>query len=452
MTDSQTSRTSLPLVAVDCAAVTLAVLVASSIGDWWGASLATSRVSLIAVLGTHVLLFLAFAGLYPAVAMSPVVELRRIAIATSLAFACYATSVLGLGRAMTHLGPVVLAWPLTFFALVGGRSLARSLLGRSSWWGFQTLVAGSEPVAKYVYETLDYNRSQGLRAIRLQDDPEAALEWARESEGVHTAIVAGSGASLSDQASAIREFNRRFTRVILLAPEAIEIGGSLWMKPVHSGLIPGLEFRNHLLSRWNRLLKRAFDLLVVTLAAPTLLLLWLVIGAVVKVTSPGPILYGSERIGEGARRFRAWKFRTMASNADLLLKEYLDRDPRVKEEWERTKKLRHDPRITKVGRLLRRTSLDELPQIWNVFRGEMSVVGPRPILPDEVEKYGASFDLYAEVRPGITGLWQVSGRNNTPYSERVRLCRFYVRNWSPWLDVYIVLQTVRAVLTGDGAR
>jgi Undecaprenyl-phosphate galactose phosphotransferase WbaP len=411
-----------------------------------------SRLALIAVLAAHLLLFLAFGELYPAVAMSPVVELRRIAIATTLAFGCYSVSALGLGHAPTQLWAVALAWPLTLFSIVGGRSVGRALLGRFSWWGVRTLVAGRGPAVKYAYDALDCNPAQGLRPVRLQEDPESALEWAEELRGVHCAVLAVSEDSLSDQVPVIQEFNRRFARVILLVPGATEIGGGLWMRPAHSGVLPGLEIRNRLLSRWNRLVKRAFDVLVVTTAAPALALLWLVIGGVLKVTSPGPIIYGSDRIGEGGRRFRAWKFRTMASNADALLKDYLDRDPRVKEEWNRTHKLRHDPRITKVGRLLRRTSLDELPQIWNVVRGEMSVVGPRPILPDEVAKYEASFDLYAEMRPGITGLWQVSGRNNTPYSERVRLCSFYVRNWSPWLDLYIVMKTIRAVLTGDGAR
>ena len=189
---------------------------------------------------------------------------------------------------------------------------------------------------KYAYDALDCNPGQGLRPVRLQEDPGTALEWAAQLRDVHCAVVAVSDESLSDQVPVIREFNRRFARVILLVPGATEIGGGLWMRPAQSGVLPGLEIRNHLLSRWNRLVKRGFDLLVVTTAAPALALLWLVIGGVLKVTSPGPILYGSDRIGDGGRRFRAWKFRTMARNAEELLKEYLDRDPRVREEWERT--------------------------------------------------------------------------------------------------------------------
>ena len=141
----------------------------------------------------------------------------------------------------------------------------------------------------------------------------------------------------------------------------------------------------------------------------------------------------------------------MHVDADDALKTALAADEDLRAEWQRTHKLRVDPRITRVGRFLRRTSLDELPQFWNVLCGDMSLVGPRPIVEAEAAKYDHGFGLYLSVRPGITGLWQVSGRNRTTYAERVRLDQFYVVNWSPWLDLYILARTVRAVLGGDGA-
>jgi lipopolysaccharide/colanic/teichoic acid biosynthesis glycosyltransferase len=147
----------------------------------------------------------------------------------------------------------------------------------------------------------------------------------------------------------------------------------------------------------------------------------------------------------------AWKFRTMVENADQFLEEHLAKNPQLREEWDNTHKLRHDPRVTRIGRILRRTSLDELPQIWNVLRGEMSLVGPRPVVSAEVEKYGESFDFYRAVRPGITGLWQVSGRSDTSYSERVALDVRYVRHWSVWLDIYLLARTFRVVFRGSGA-
>jgi lipopolysaccharide/colanic/teichoic acid biosynthesis glycosyltransferase len=141
----------------------------------------------------------------------------------------------------------------------------------------------------------------------------------------------------------------------------------------------------------------------------------------------------------------------MSANADANLAIYLLSNPAFQEEWRKDFKLRRDPRVTPFGRFLRKTSLDELPQIWNVIRGEMSVVGPRPIVVEEIAKYGSAFDLYGRVRPGITGLWQVSGRNNTTYSDRVRLDEYYVKNWSLWLDVHVLCKTLPAVWSANGA-
>jgi lipopolysaccharide/colanic/teichoic acid biosynthesis glycosyltransferase len=141
----------------------------------------------------------------------------------------------------------------------------------------------------------------------------------------------------------------------------------------------------------------------------------------------------------------------MVVNADHVLAEHLQKNALLQSEWENSHKLKFDPRITRVGRILRRTSLDELPQLWNVMRGEMSLVGPRPIVDDEIIHYADKFELYKRVPPGITGLWQVSGRSNVTYSERVNLDTYYVRNWSVWLDIYILLKTIWVVLIGDGA-
>ena len=147
----------------------------------------------------------------------------------------------------------------------------------------------------------------------------------------------------------------------------------------------------------------------------------------------------------------AWKFRTMFQDAHLVLEHYLEAHPELLDEWKADHKLRYDPRVTKIGRFLRKTSLDELPQLWNVIRGDMTLVGPRPIVTAEIEKYGDYYGLYTMVKPGITGLWQVSGRNNTTYEERVQLDAYYVRNWSPWMDLYLLLRTIRIVLFAKGA-
>jgi Undecaprenyl-phosphate galactose phosphotransferase WbaP len=212
-----------------------------------------------------------------------------------------------------------------------------------------------------------------------------------------------------------------------------------------------VEVRRDLLLPLPRLTKRAIDLIVVALALPGVMLAILVLSVLVRLESPGPVFFAHPRIGRGCRTFRAWKIRTMQVNGEELLKNALAQDGSMREEWLRNRKLRRDPRLTRVGRWLRRASLDELPQLWNVLLGEMSLVGPRPIVEEEIAAYGQSFSLYCRVTPGITGLWQVSGRNAVSISERVRLDSYYVRNWSPWLDLHILARTAKVVLTGQGA-
>jgi lipopolysaccharide/colanic/teichoic acid biosynthesis glycosyltransferase len=163
------------------------------------------------------------------------------------------------------------------------------------------------------------------------------------------------------------------------------------------------------------------------------------------------VFYGHTRHGRDGKTFKALKFRTMFQNGESLLVKHFQGRPEELAAWNRDQKLKCDPRITSVGRWLRRYSLDELPQLCNVVLGQMSLVGPRPIVSAEVLKYGRGYDLYSRVRPGITGLWQVSGRNNTTYPERVAFDEYYVRNWSIWLDTYILVRTIRAVLFAEGA-
>ena len=179
--------------------------------------------------------------------------------------------------------------------------------------------------------------------------------------------------------------------------------------------------------------------------------LMLTIAALIAHRDGTPILFGHFRVGLGGKLFRCYKFRSMYRDSSRMLTELLSTDPAARAEWERDHKLTNDPRVTPVGRFLRRTSLDELPQLWNVLQGEMSLVGPRPITDKEIEKYGVAFEVYKKVNGGITGLWQVSGRNDVSYEERVYWDQFYVRNWSVWLDCCILFRTIAVVLLSKGA-
>jgi exopolysaccharide production protein ExoY len=197
-------------------------------------------------------------------------------------------------------------------------------------------------------------------------------------------------------------------------------------------------------------LKRIFDVvgaIVLTLIFSPLML----VIALLLRSEGGPIIYRHRRIGRDGKTFECLKFRTMVPDADRRLRELLEQHPELKTEWLQDHKLRNDPRITGIGRFLRRTSLDELPQIWNVLRGEMSLVGPRPVVRDELLRYGRSLPVYLSAKPGITGLWQVTGRNDTDYRRRVVLDVYYVRKQNLLLDFYILLKTTRVVLRGAGA-
>jgi Undecaprenyl-phosphate galactose phosphotransferase WbaP len=198
-------------------------------------------------------------------------------------------------------------------------------------------------------------------------------------------------------------------------------------------------------------MKRIFDLVMSCILLILLSPLFAVIALAIKLTSRGPVFYGHRRFGHENQPFQMLKFRTMIENADAILATYLEAHPDEALEWQRDQKLRNDPRITKIGKWLRKHSLDELPQLLNVFVGQMSLVGPRPIREEEIVKYGHKYGLYARVLPGITGLWQVSGRNDATYEERVGFDEYYVCNWSIWLDFYILIRTIRVVLTAEGA-
>lgn len=200
------------------------------------------------------------------------------------------------------------------------------------------------------------------------------------------------------------------------------------------------------------IIKRAIDIMICLAVSPFFIPLFLGLIALIKYSDRGPIFYGHSRIGFNGRVFKCWKFRSMVTNGDEVLERHFSRVPADREIWHRERKLDNDPRVTAVGAVLRKLSLDELPQIINVLTGEMSIVGPRPVVHDELEKYDRSRVHYLRARPGITGLWQVSGRSDTTYRERVKLDRYYVSNWHPILDIWVLLRTVPAVLMARGAR
>lgn len=198
--------------------------------------------------------------------------------------------------------------------------------------------------------------------------------------------------------------------------------------------------------------KRGIDILAALVFFTVFLPVYVALAIGVRWSSHGPALYSQSRVGRHGRIFRFYKFRSMVVDSDEVLTSFLDSDSNAKSEWEQYQKLNNDPRITRFGRFIRKTSLDELPQFWNVLKGEMSLVGPRPCMPQQERLYGRHWATYCALKPGLTGLWQVSGRNKLTYAQRVRLDARYANEWSLWLDAKILLKTVKVVLTNDGSK
>ena len=197
--------------------------------------------------------------------------------------------------------------------------------------------------------------------------------------------------------------------------------------------------------------KRIFDLVIASITLFMLLPLFVFVVLLLKLTDPGPVIFRHVRVGQGGRRFTCLKFRSMVTNSDKVLKSLLESDPVARAEWARTQRLTNDPCITTVGKFLRQSSLDELPQLINVIRGDMSLVGPRPVVPSEVARYGDKLGLYLQARPGITGVWRVSGRNDCGYDQRIEMDANYVRNWRLSADIVILTRTLGAVIARKGS-
>jgi undecaprenyl-phosphate galactose phosphotransferase len=348
------------------------------------------------------------------------------------------------------------------------RFWTKRILGALGLWRKRILILGATDIAKLAIRGLTEDPFLAYEVVGLLDNDAG-------KKGQQVEISAGKAAYVLGNLSEAREQMERVrARDVLIAmpslPEkellalvhelqpysdSIYVVPQLWALPMMNLQIDGLlrervmmlRLSNNLAKPWNGWLKRGFDLLmgvaITLLAVPLCLLL----GVLILVDSGGPALFVQERLGYQGRNFRCFKFRTMDMNGENILSQYLGRNPQAADEWRKYAKLRnHDPRLTGLGRLLRRWSLDELPQLLNVLRGEMSLVGPRPYLPQERERIGIDLPTILSARPGMTGLWQVSGRNHFTLEERIQLEAWYVRNWTIWLDCIVLAKTFRTVI------
>lgn len=226
---------------------------------------------------------------------------------------------------------------------------------------------------------------------------------------------------------------------------------NLDIKRLYTSNVMLLDVKNNLSKRRNKILKYIFDMTLTIVGTICISPILLIIALWIYIDSPGPVIFKHMRVGKDGKEFPCYKFRSMCVDAKAKLEELLKNDPVARAEWEKDFKLKPDPRITKSGAFLRKTSLDELPQIFNVLKGEMSLVGPRPIIREEMKRYKNHINDYLMVKPGIAGMWQCSGRSDIEYDERVNMDSWYVRNWSIWLDIMILWKTLQAVFAKKGA-
>jgi Undecaprenyl-phosphate galactose phosphotransferase WbaP len=408
----------------------------------------------------------ALVGLYPGILLSPPEELKKLSQSTSLIFFAMSGAVfLSKQGELYSTSIFVMAWLGALLVLPLFRSLLRRKAHAMDWWGYPVVILGAGKAGQEACKALAREHRLGLRPVAFFDDDPSKIgtliqgvpvEGMLQSLGNLTkeyrqavAIVALPGVSPARLVEILQGPASEFRRLILI-PDLFG-ASSLWTSAFDLGGILGLEIHQKLLDPSRQWVKRCMELGLILFFLPALLLLSLVIGIWIKKDSPGPVFYSQKRIGLGGKDIQIWKFRTMIKDADKALQDYLSNNPDLRSEWEKDHKLSCDPRVTRVGRILRKTSIDELPQLWNVIRGDLSLVGPRPIVWDEVDKYQAGFGLYKKVKPGLTGLWQISGRSDTSYTERVRLDAYYVRNWSVWFDIYILLKTPVEVFRCRGA-
>jgi Undecaprenyl-phosphate galactose phosphotransferase WbaP len=394
--------------------------------------------------------------LYPGAGISPVDELRGLMRSTMSAFLCLSAMNLTFGQLSREESfCFVVAAAIISIALPLTRQIACEILSRTGWWGIRVVLVGSSADCKNICARIKTKRSSGFVLVGYVSDDESNESLLNPEYLGHIddafAIACCKNAPVAAVAPGYPQ--AMANRLTFLFPSMVWIDSDDVAYESSDALAAFTSRSNTpFLQFIPRASKRLLDL---ALVVPGLIILapaFALIAIAIKLRSPGPVFYGPLRIGQHGHTYRCWKFRSMVIDADKVLQEKLCDDPAAKAEWDRDLKLKDDPRIISgVGNLIRRWSLDELPQLWNVLVGQMSLIGPRPIANYEIVRYQKHFYEYTQMLPGITGLWQVSGRNDTTYDTRVFLVHHYAANWSMWLDAWILVKTPITVLTRRGA-
>lgn len=360
----------------------------------------------------------------------------------------------------------VVTWFFVLLLVPVARMLMKRILYAFNYWQRDTWIVGSGDNACEAYKAISSERNLGLNIVGFIAS-EGGVEAGKNINGISVLendinwlltknkktqfIVAVESHQSEMRNTWLRNFMIKGFRYVSVIPTLRGMPlDSTDMSFIFSHEVMIFRVQQNLAKWSSRILKRLFDIIgsisIIVILSPALLY----ISRKVKKDG-GPAIYGHERIGKGGRPFKCLKFRSMVINSKEVLEELLISDPEARQEWNATFKLKNDPRVTKIGAFLRRTSLDELPQLFNVLKGDMSLVGPRPIITAELERYNDEVDYYLLSKPGMTGLWQVSGRSDVDYETRVYLDAWYVKNWSMWNDIAILFKTISVVLRKDGA-
>lgn len=361
---------------------------------------------------------------------------------------------------------VVLFGFLTLFNIYVGRYILLKLLKKMNWLTKPVILIGAGKTAELTLSFFDSDLGYRYRVVGLLDDApisktlpkkflllgrvQDAVDIIRDS-GVKTVLITAPGMDGARMEQLVGKI-QPLVRDIFFVPDLMMLPlGHVGVEPFYTEKVFMLSIRNNLARRRNRLAKRIFDFILTIVGGILISPILLILAVIVGIDNKGRIIFAHRRVGRKGKTFPCYKFQTMVPDAQERLEEYLRENPEARKEWEASFKLTNDPRVTKLGAFLRKTSLDELPQLWNVLMGDMSLVGPRPIVVKEVKFYGENIEEYYMVPPGITGMWQVNGRSDTTYEERVAMDTWYVRNWSVWIDLVYLFKTVKAVFTGKGA-
>ena len=433
---------------------------------WLGADLFDNAPIIFAELavfvGVATVLIHAALGLYPGYGLSAPERFRRRLVGIALAFSLAAGWDYMLQHGIWSRVVILMACGLSMLLLPALNDLTRALLQRRGRWGVPVVVHAMDERADDLIRHLRKRRDLGFEPVAcLSDDP---AQWDRTIAGLP---VIGPAGRAVEQLPGVRHafvylphlppdqwatvVNRLRFPCVYLVP-SLTGHRSLSVRTTDLGGTLSLSMADNLLNRRKLLVKQVLDICLTVPLVLSFLPLFTVLYLAVRLSSRGPAIFRQARVGRHGRVYHIYKFRTMVVGAEAMLADYLAREPEAAAQYQLYKKLPDDPRVTPMGRFLRQYSLDELPQLLNVLKGDMSLVGPRCYMPHEIQEMGNSADIVHAVKPGITGYWQVSGRNRNTFAQRVEMDVYYIRNWSVSFDLFILYETARVVLTGRDAH